>query len=213
LWINREQSNVTKKVVAVSYGGDASQPKGDVAMASFPASVQYIQLSYPLIGAGVLRMLNSMLPPSFPIYDELTSARNAYEDVLALPPYFGESLPFMPYVNYYDNFMAPGALPLQYVKRLPDEYIPQLYAKVSVANSGDLEVLYSEAAIFFTSSSPIAVGKPTPSPGVDAPTSTPSSTATTTPTTGNTSAAIHPRCSYTSLLVLAHLVSFVYAVS
>jgi hypothetical protein len=93
-------------------------------MALFPASVQFVHIENPLITYGALVMLYTLLIDVLNMGDEeLDSLNNAfvdsidaYGDTIYEPSYFADTLPYLPVVNYYDAFMGPGALPLQYVK-------------------------------------------------------------------------------------------------
>jgi hypothetical protein len=79
-------------------------------------------------------------------------------------------------VNYYDGFMEPGALPLQYVDMPPDYYIPMLFTSIRFGDSSDLKNLYAQASKFFVPTNPAPANPETPGEPTDSPT-----TATATP--------------------------------
>ena len=133
-----------------------------------------------------------MLPLNLTGLDVVVAAGAEFTASVAPPPYFGNSLPLMPVVNFYDKFMEPGALPLQYINYPVDEYIPTTYTATSFANSGDLAQLYENVAEFFSepTESPTpnpATTNPTPAPMAD-PTTAPAGQVPTTPIANPTSA-------------------------
>ena len=142
LWKNRNESLVTSSVFTAVYGGII----GETTMTSFPASVQGVHLEYPLVTQALLYLMESLSPSS----TSLIPSIDTYTDVLPEPPYFTKTLPKMPVLNYYSTFMQPGALPMQYVLRKPDEHIPKIFTRVLMSDSGDLAELYEDTAKFFT---------------------------------------------------------------
>ena len=161
LWKNKNESLFQNSVVTCTYGGTGNI--SDTTMTGFPAAVQNIQIENPFIAVGALYMLESLLPANNSM--DIRNVRQSYESTLSTPPYFASSFPQMPVLNYYDNFMEPGALPLQYVKMPPDQHIQQLFTAVTLADSFDLDALYTDASQFFVSvptQSPAVAPSPTP---------------------------------------------------
>ena len=140
LWQNRDLSRITTEVVTVAYGGTGRAE--DMTMASVPASVQDVSLEDPFIASGLLFVIRNLLPKNYTYYDEFVRLWGAYDKAVAYPPYFAQTLPRMPVVSFYSGFMEPGAVPLQYVKMPPDEYIPSIFTKVDFGNTADLKGLY-----------------------------------------------------------------------
>lgn len=171
LWKNRDQSLVQSSVITCTYGGTSNG--SDTTLTGYPASVQDVQIENPLVTDGALFMLEALLPPNSTITSQVTAARQDFENALYFPPYFADSLPRLPVVNYYDNFMEPGAMPLQYVDMPPDQHIPILFQAVTLADSYDLDQLYTYASQYFTAVptlNPATTLQPAFSPYGDVPT-------------------------------------------
>lgn len=115
--------------------------------------------------------LLEILPDTMQGLDEIVKDAAVYADSIASPPFFATTLPVMPISNYYDNFMAPGALPLQFVKIPLDEYIPKIFTGTSFTDQSSLRELYEDASNFFSPSAPIST--PTPPAPTVAPVPTP----------------------------------------
>jgi len=150
LWKNRNISLVKSSLVSVSYGG--LNTEGDVMMAGFPASVQNVHLEDPLLAAGILYIFNTLLQGDSTFSPVISSALLEYANVLPVPPYFANSLPKLPVLNYYSTFMGEGALPLQYVKMPADKHLPFYYTQTTIDDAGDLPSLYDKASKLFTAS-------------------------------------------------------------
>jgi len=153
LWKNKDVSLFQSSVVTCTYGGTSNGT--DTTLGASIASVEDVQIQNPFITVGALIMLEALLPLN--ASTSLSSLRQDFSESLPFPPYFADSLPRLPVVNYYDNFMEPGALPLQYVDMPPDQHLPKLFTAVSLDDSFDLHELYEEASQLF-------VAVPTPSP-------------------------------------------------
>jgi hypothetical protein len=115
MWENRDVPPTP--LTTVTYGG--SKDPADMVLAGFPAGVQNVNLGIPIITAGLLYMLEFLLPPNL-AKDVREINENLYQIHLPVPPYFSEGLVKVPVSNYYNNFMDPGAMPLQYVKMNSD---------------------------------------------------------------------------------------------
>merc|ERR1712007_20618 len=104
------------------------------------------------MGSIVLSMLQQFLTTNESLSVDFAEALVLYEQELIEPPYFADNGYFgTPVLNFYDNFMEAGMLPLQYIKIRPDHHIRQIYANVIFPSSSDLHALYDETAEFFTS--------------------------------------------------------------
>jgi len=147
LWKNRDKSNVDTEVITVAYGGTGWAE--DITMGSVPASVQGVSLEDPFIASGLMFIITSLLPQKSANYDAFNEVFAAYDYAVAYPPYFAASLPRMPVVGFYSGFMEPDAMPLQYVKMPPDEYLPSFFTKVDFSDSSDLKELYATVAAKF----------------------------------------------------------------
>ncbi|CAB9508128.1 expressed unknown protein [Seminavis robusta] len=141
MWNNRDVLPVP--LTAVTYGGTTDP--SDTTLAGFPASVQGVNIGVPIITAGLLYLLEFVLPP-----DQAALVRVINEDVyqltLPIPPYFAEGQPSLPVINYYSRFMDPGATPLQFVKIPSDEHIQKVFTGNSLDDPSDLGALYRAAA-------------------------------------------------------------------
>ena len=112
----------------VGYGGTGNP--NDLTMALFAASVQNVHIESPLSTLAAMVMLYTLLIDILNVgtaeldalNSAITDAMNAYGNTIYDPSYFADTLPQLPVVNYYDSFMGPGALPLQYVK-MPVSFI------------------------------------------------------------------------------------------
>ena len=111
MWENRDVPPTP--LTTVTYGG--SKDPVDMVLAGFPAAVEGVNLGMPIITSGLLYMLEFLLPPDLANFVRQLN-ENEYQSVLPIPPYFSEGLVKVPVSNYYNNFMDPGAMPLQYVK-------------------------------------------------------------------------------------------------
>lgn len=151
LWKNRNITLVKSSLVSVSYGG-LNTSEGDVMMAGSPASVQDVHLEDPLLAAGILYIFNTLLEGDSAFSPVISSALSEYANVLPEPPYFANTLPKLPVLNYYSTFMGEGALPLQYVKMPADKHLPFYYTQTTIDDAGDLPALYDKASKLFTSS-------------------------------------------------------------
>lgn len=126
----------------VSYGG--TKDPSDTTVAGFPASVQEVQIEFPIITSGLAYLLTYVLPSE--LKNDLDIIRGIYGEFVPLPPYFGQSLPRMPVMNFYSYYMEPGALPMQYVKVPSDEHIPKFFLKTKFGQDSDLAALYKATA-------------------------------------------------------------------
>lgn len=152
LWRNRARTKgVTTKVKAVSYGG--TNNLHDMSLAGFPATVDSVHHQDPIIAAGALYVAYTFVKTGTQFGNEIAEISDKYSDTLVSPPYFSETLARMAVGNFYDSFMNPGALPLEYVEIPPDEHIPQIYTGVTFLDSSDLGELYGEASKLFSSAS------------------------------------------------------------
>ena len=156
IWKNRDRSMAETSVVTVAYGGTGFRE--DITLAGFPAAVEHVRMENPLLTRSAIVLLRILLSDYLEMDENagfaevLFNAQASYERTVAWPPYFADSLPYIPVVNYYDTFMGPGAIPLQYVKMAPDEYIPKVFTKTSFADLStysELPALYAEASRFF----------------------------------------------------------------
>lgn len=101
LWGNKDQSGVTTPVVTVTYGG--TKEPSDLAVSSFPASVQNVKMGYPIITYGLLSMMHFFFPKSFNVSSDLNAINGAYGMIIPAPPVFGDTLPQIPVFNYYSR--------------------------------------------------------------------------------------------------------------
>ena len=124
----------------------------DITMASFPASVQGVSLEDPFIASGILFILAQLIPQNYAHYEAFQELWSLYDSKVANPPFFGTTLPSMPIASYYDNLMGPDAIPLQYIRMPPDEYIPKIFTDVDFNFPDHLVELYKEASKFFGNS-------------------------------------------------------------
>ncbi|OEU10839.1 hypothetical protein FRACYDRAFT_270999 [Fragilariopsis cylindrus CCMP1102] len=122
-------------------------------MAGFPASNQNVHIEDSLFSAGFLFIFNELLKSDSTFSPVISSALSEYSSVLPVPPYFANTLPKVPVMSYYSTFMGEGALPLQYIKMLPDNHIPSYYTQTMIDDAGDLPALYAEASELFSSGS------------------------------------------------------------
>ncbi|CAB9504262.1 expressed unknown protein [Seminavis robusta] len=142
VWANRDVSGATNPLTTVTYGG--TKDPSDTTVAGFPASVQGVKIEYPIITSGLLFMTEFLLPSN--LTADLQTINEFYQSAVPLPPYFGESLPTMPVLNFYSQFMDPGALALQYIKIAGDEHIPKFFHHVTFGDTSDLPALYKATA-------------------------------------------------------------------
>jgi hypothetical protein len=143
MWNNRDVPPAT--LTTITYGG-TNKPK-DTTVAGFPASVQAGQIGIPIVGTGVLLMMEYLLPAE--TAEIVRSANDYYSGFLAIPPYFAATLPSMPVYSYYSRFMGPDAIPIQFVKVFSDRHhhIPEIFTDIGLHDdSGDLAALYTKAA-------------------------------------------------------------------
>ena len=87
-------------------------------------------------------------------FDAAIQQVTEYSNSVAEPPFFNSALPLMPVVNFYNAFMEPGALPLQFVNIPVDAYIPEILTRVTFQEPDDLLYLYDAASSFFSDSTP-----------------------------------------------------------
>jgi hypothetical protein len=174
IWKNKDKSLVDTKLTTVSYGGlQGDDGDGDVTMAGFPATVEGINVAMQYVQFLLATILNKLFldwlaEADAETFGEFDSALDKFIDSVAEAPYFSHTKPSFPVTQYYDSYMGPDALPLQYIKMPADEHIPLHYLDTEIQEYGDLEALYMQTAEFFSGSSvdPLA---PT-TPGVDSPT-------------------------------------------
>eukprot|EP00984_Skeletonema_dohrnii_P005117 scaffold1802_cov146-Skeletonema_dohrnii-CCMP3373.AAC.1 len=153
LWNNRDKTQVTTKLTAVSYGG-LKEDNGDVTMACLTALVGDVHLENELIAAGVVYLLKIFFLDGYDVFDAVSSALEEYYESLPDVPYFVNSLPRMPLVGDYDTaLMGEDTVPLQYIKMLADEHISTYYLGTTIGDDSDLEDLYEEAAKFLSAGS------------------------------------------------------------
>ena len=95
------------------------------------------------------RRLVDLLPFTLDNLDDIYREVLEYSLSVAIPPYFGDTLPQMPVVNFYDKSMEPGAIPLQFVKIPLDFYIPKIYTSVRIDDGRDLDALYEDVIPYF----------------------------------------------------------------
>jgi hypothetical protein len=150
LWKNKDKSLVKTKLTTVSYGG-LKEDNGDVTMAGFPATREVVHIEDTFITSGVALLLASLIPKNFTVLSGFSSALDEYYNSFADPPYFANTLPKMPVIGYYDSFMGPDAMPLQYVEMPADKQIPSYYFGTKIQDNSDLEELYKKTAEFFSS--------------------------------------------------------------
>ncbi|CAB9525257.1 expressed unknown protein [Seminavis robusta] len=161
IWKNREQSGATSSVVTVGYGGTGDQ--SDMAIASIPAAVENIRLDNAFYTTFSLSMIPMLLPVvSDDTFVDLVGVIDSLDRRTYRPSYFAQTLPRLSVQNYYDNFMDPGALPLQYIKMQPDKYIPQFLTQTSFGRNRDLLSLYRTTYQFFSNGIGILDGGDTP---------------------------------------------------
>jgi len=152
LWANRDKSGVMTPVKGITYGG-TPDPKA-TTLASAPANVaNHIAPQANIVAYAGLFLLSSFLADNSTVKADMASVVDEFGAAVPVPPYFAYSLPSMPIRNYYSKFMAPGALPLQYVTLPATNHIPQIYRFNTIGASQDLQTLYTETAKFFTSPS------------------------------------------------------------
>ena len=197
LWKNRDQATTGPSVTTVSYGGlstTASNAYGDTTMAGFPAAVlKNFDIGVPIVSNMVYLLLEQMIPPEDEaLATTLRAAIMEYEKSIVAPPYFANSLPTIAFANWYNAFMEPGALPLQYVVRPPDSHIAQIFLRNTISDPADLQELYLTSSSFF-SNQPGPAPAPVPRPTGPVPPNQGSSTTTgvvqSTRTTAATSKA------------------------
>lgn len=174
IWKNKDKSLVDTKLTTVSYGGlQGDDGDGDVTMAGYPASVEFINIEMQYIQFMIASILNSFFLDWLAEADEETfgefdSALDHFVESVADPPYFSNTKPRFPVTAYYDSYMGLDAVPLQYIKMPADEHIPLHYLDTTIQEYGDLEALYKQTAEFFSSTSVDPLTPTTPS--VDSPT-------------------------------------------
>ncbi|GKY91469.1 hypothetical protein MPSEU_000119200 [Mayamaea pseudoterrestris] len=151
IWNNRDQSGVTQPLTTIAYGG--SGKVDDIAMTGFPAAIENVNLDYPLVTNAALYALEAIFSGNADYYAFINSARTTYDNVLGAPPYYSRTVPTLPVVTYYDTFMGPNALPMQYIYIPPNIYIAKIYTSVSIEDGSDLEALYLTASKYFSSNS------------------------------------------------------------
>jgi len=143
-------NQVKPSLVAVTYGGLEDPSVKDMTMADHAASLNnppYTRIN--IASVAMYMMMESFIKSDDDLYSTLSTTRTLLEDSLPEVPYFYD-IDLVPILNYYDNFMQPGALPEQYIHVTPDKNIHQLYTYVIFELSSDLEELYSEASRFFS---------------------------------------------------------------
>ena len=155
LWNNWDETEVTTKLTAVSYGG-LKEDNGDVTMACLTAIaiVGDVHLENELIAAGVVYLFNKFILVGSNIFDATSTALEEYYESLPEVPYFANSFPGMPVVGDYDTaLMGEDTVPLQYIKMPADEHISTYYLGTTIGDDSDLEDLYEEAAKYFSARS------------------------------------------------------------
>jgi len=155
-------------------------------LSTLTASVVDVNVGIPLVSAGLLYMLDYLLPSA--LTENLKSAISTYEAAVPTPPYFDEGIPRFAVYNHYNRFMDPGALPLQYVKIVADRHIQQFWPKVSVEIYENLAELYAEASRALKIDPPTLrpTGRPTNAPTAATPTTPTTPVPTPVPTSGST---------------------------
>ena len=121
-------------------------------LAGHPASVgtpSFLQLN---VGSMALTMLEPFLKSDPALAADFSKAKALYQEAILEPsPFIDNGVIGMPVMSYYDSFMKPGAVPIQYVKVNPDFNIHQLYVNVSLAcNSSCWTILYPEMFAHFS---------------------------------------------------------------
>jgi hypothetical protein len=147
IWKNRDRSDVSTPLTTVAYGGTGKLE--DIALTAFPASIRDVNLDYPLVANAALYVWEILVQGLDEYADIVQTARTSYQSALVPPPYYAASVPTLPVVTYFDTFMGPESLPLQYIYMPPDKYIQSIYPGVSIDYSLDLANLYTETASFF----------------------------------------------------------------
>jgi len=188
IWKNRDRSGADDaKVTTVSFGGTGD--KADLTMAGVPASVEGVRLDNFLYTTISLLLFPLLLPVmEGNLKDDLLDVARSVDDRTYFPPYFAQQLPRISVQNYYDPFMDPGALPLQYIKMQPDRYIRKFFVGTTFNDDYDLASLYLEASAFFLQST----GNSTPPLPTSTPTQAPTIDPTSNPTAANVSGPTNP---------------------
>lgn len=94
--------------------------------------------------------MTGLIPLAAEGIEEVYREVGEYTAAVAIPPYFGETLPEIPVANFHNAYMEPNALPLQYVRIPVDGYIPRIYTDTSFKNQDDLPSLYRRTSNFFS---------------------------------------------------------------
>jgi len=149
---NADGSGATTPLSIVTFGG-TKNGASDIVPAAFPAGVDTPRYGLLILESLCLYMLHQIVPVNDSLKDELATARSAFDDVLIEPPALSDIGHLrVPVFNFYDNFMQPGALPLQFIKIRPEYHIPRYFAHTFIEDSKDLPSLYAETQRFFMNS-------------------------------------------------------------
>jgi hypothetical protein len=147
IWKNRNKSGVTQPLITLAYGG--SGKANDIALAAVPASIRDVNLDFPVVAFAAMIVWEAIVSGNSGYVAKVNAAVSNYSNVLISPPYFSMAVPTLPVVTYYDTFMGPDALPMQFIYMPPDEYLPNMYMGVSLEDATDLAALYEAASPYF----------------------------------------------------------------
>jgi hypothetical protein len=143
----------------VTYGGTKDPFETPLTQFAGGSVNDGVQVSDQYVSLGSLYLVKILLQAN---EESTTRLEHILDDLVAAipePPYFLNAWPGMPFLEIYNNYMQPGAMPLEYVHMPPDFHIPQIFAKVSFADGEGgsdplwLSDLYGRASGYFSSAS------------------------------------------------------------
>ena len=149
IYKNRDKSGVSQSLTTLAYGGSGNAD--EIAMTSFPAAIRDVNLDFPLVTYAAISAYEVLVSSNSEYAASVNEARRSYEAVLLPPPYYSSKVPTLPVVTYFDTFMGPESMPMQYIYMPPDVYLPTMYKFVLLYASSDLQALYDSASTYFPS--------------------------------------------------------------
>jgi len=140
VWKNKDVTGADKPVQVVTYGGLGDPVSPSQSNCGFTKEANIVETygTFP-----VLNIFYALTKD-----DRFLDLLNDYTN-LTLPPYFQNGWPSMPASESINKLMMNSGVPISYLKKSPDHYIPQIYTHVDYDDPSDLHDLYGNASRFF----------------------------------------------------------------